>query len=81
MRDKVQEARSNVLGEMSGEYETPEQRAIVDALIAAVREDEREKCETEMRRLRDEVARASWAGQIDRASGAFDPRERHEMGG
>lgn len=60
--DKVSEARDAVLElipwRFTASWPTDAEVAVVDALIAAVREDEREKCEAEMAELREELWRA-----------------------
>lgn len=53
-------------------------KAIRDGDKAEQYRVERDQARTALDRLQ---AVHSWCGQVDRASGAFDPNDRHEMGG
>lgn len=44
-------------------------------------EKDRERWMKEREEMQERLIRYSWAGQVDRMSGAFDPNDRHEMGG
>ena len=51
--------------------------AEVDYLVSLVNE----KWASAVERLNARVQELSWQGQVDHMSGAFDPNDRHEMGG
>jgi hypothetical protein len=54
MPSKVEEARRAVML-VACRYSDPEMQASIDALIAAVREEERERCDTVVSKFNDEM--------------------------